>query len=263
MFKPISKKNKKRNRKNIQMIFQDPSSSLNDRMSVEEIVGEGLINFKKVYKNNEIREEYLKNYNENSESKIENIKKVKDSDVKKYLILKTIQSVGLLPEHLSRYPHEFSGGQRQRIGIARSLILKPKLIVADEPISALDVSVRAQVLNLFKKFQSEQDLTIIFVAHDLSVVRFITDRIAVIYHGKVLEMADANELFTNPIHPYTKSLISAIPKPEPSIAKNTKSFVYDPDKEHYDYIFDLPSFVEIEKGHYVYFNEREIRNYKK
>ncbi|ASP28193.1 oligopeptide ABC transporter ATP-binding protein [Spiroplasma corruscae] len=261
-FKPMSKKDVRENRRNIQMIFQDPGSSLNDRMAIEEIVGEGLCNFKKLYKSEESKKEYMDYYNLHNSNKISDIKSIKPKDVKKYLILKTIKSVGLLPEHLSRYPHEFSGGQRQRIGIARSLIMKPKIIVADEPISALDVSIRAQVLNLFKKFQQEQDITFIFVAHDLSVVRFITDRIAVIYHGQILEMAEADELFKNPIHPYTKSLLSAIPQPEPSLARNIKSFVYEPDKEHYDYIFDLPSFKKLEEGHYVYINNREYNEYK-
>ncbi|AKX34076.1 oligopeptide ABC transporter ATP-binding protein [Spiroplasma litorale] len=262
VFKTTSKKIQRENRRNIQMIFQDPGSSLNDRMAVEEIVGEGLINFKELYKSDEVKQEYLNYYNQNNNVKINDYKKVKYKDIKKYLILKSIKSVGLLPEHLSRYPHEFSGGQRQRIGIARSLILKPKIIVADEPISALDVSIRAQVLNLFKKFQKEQEITFIFVAHDLSVVRFITDRIAVIYHGQIVELAEADELFKNPIHPYTKSLLSAIPQPEPSLAKNKKSFIYDPSKEHFDYIFDLPQFKEVEKNHYAYLNEREFNNYK-
>ncbi|AKU79690.1 oligopeptide ABC transporter ATP-binding protein OppF [Spiroplasma turonicum] len=263
IFKPVSRRARKENRRNIQMIFQDPSSSLNDRMSVDEIIGEGLVNYKDLYKSNEAKREYMDYYNENNNNKITDIKTIKNKDVKKYLILKTIKSVGLLPEHLSRYPHEFSGGQRQRIGIARSLILNPKIIVADEPISALDVSIRAQVLNLFKKFQKEKDLTFIFVAHDLSVVRFITDRIAVIYHGQIVEMCEADELFKNPIHPYTKSLLSAIPQPEPSLARNKKSFVYNPDEEHHDYIFDLPNFVEVEKNHFAYLNDREIKEYKK
>ncbi|QBQ07942.1 oligopeptide ABC transporter ATP-binding protein [Spiroplasma gladiatoris] len=260
--KQSSYQTKKENRRNIQMIFQDPSSSLNDRMSVEEIIGEGLINYPDLYKSDEAKKEYMDYYNSNNQNKIDNIKDVKAKDVKKYLILKVLNSVGLLPEHLSRYPHEFSGGQRQRIGIARSLILKPKVIIADEPISALDVSIRAQVLNLFKKFQKELEITFIFVAHDLSVVRFITDRIAVIYHGQIVELAEADELFKNPIHPYTKSLLSAIPQPEPSLARETISFVYDPEKEHHDYIFDLPRFIELSKDHFVYLNNREAKEYQ-
>ncbi|AKU79798.1 ATP-binding cassette domain-containing protein [Spiroplasma turonicum] len=256
-----SKKERKINRKNIQMIFQDPSSSLNDRKSVYQIISEGLENYKSLYKSDEVKYEYLNYYNDNNINKLINIRQIKNIDVKNYLINKVIKSVGLLPEHLSRYPHEFSGGQRQRIGIARSLIMNPKIIVADEPISALDVSIRSQLLNLFKKFQKEQNITFLFVAHDLSVVRYITDRVAVIYHGIIVELAPADELFKNPIHPYTKSLISSIPQPNPKKVIEDV-FVYDPIKEHYDYIFDLPKFIEIRNNHYVYFNEREINKYK-
>jgi len=147
----------------------------------------------------------------------------------------------MLPEHLSRYPHEFSGGQRQRIGIARALIMKPRLIIADEPISALDVSIRAQVMNLLAKFQKEFGLTYLFVAHDLSVVRFVADRIAVIYRGDIVELAEAEELFLNPLHPYTKSLLSAIPLPDPNLEKKKTHYKYDPVKEHSDYLVDTPS----------------------
>ena len=139
-----------------------------------------------------------------------------------------LNEVGLLPEHLTRYPHEFSGGQRQRIGLARAMVMEPELVVADEPISALDVSIRAQVLNLLKKFQREKDLTYLFIAHDLSIVRFISDRIAVIYKGDIVEIADAEELFNFPLHPYTHSLISAIPIPDPQLEKNKVLFTYDP-----------------------------------
>ncbi|AGR41458.1 oligopeptide ABC transporter ATP-binding protein OppF [Spiroplasma taiwanense] len=262
LFKGQTKKEKKQIRKNVQMIFQDPGSSLNDRMAVEEIIGEGLENFPELYKSEEIRNEYMINYNQlNPEQKI-TLEQVKNKDVKKYLILNALTSVGLIPEHLSRYPHEFSGGQRQRIGIARSLIMKPKIIVADEPISALDVSIRAQVLNLFKKFKEELGITFIFVAHDLSVVHFIADRIAVIYHGQIVELADANELFINPLHPYTKALLSSIPIPEPELAKKEKSIIYNSEKEHSDYMFDLPRFTEIKPNHFVYLNKRELKEIK-
>jgi oligopeptide transport system ATP-binding protein len=168
------------------------------------------------------------------------LKEAKDRDVKHYLILQQVESVGLLPEHLSRYPHEFSGGQRQRIGIARALIMRPRFIVADEPISALDVSIRAQVMNLLNKFQKEYDLTYIFIAHDLSVVRHIADRIAVIYRGDIVELAPAEELFNNPLHPYTKSLLSAIPLADPDQERNKVHWVYNPEVEHEDYLIDFP-----------------------
>ena len=171
-------------KRHMQMIFQDPAASLNERATVEYIISEGLHNFH-LYKDNADR---LR--------KVENI----------------IRQVGLLPEHLSRYPHEFSGGQRQRIGIARAMVMEPELVIADEPISALDVSIRAQVLNLMKQFQQERHVTYLFIAHDLSVVRFISDRIGVIYKGDLVEIAPAEELFDYPLHPYTRSLLSAIPK---------------------------------------------------
>ena len=172
-----------------------------------------------------------------------------------------IEQVGLLPEHLTRYPHEFSGGQRQRIGIARAMVMEPELVIADEPISALDVSIRAQVLNLMKKFQKEKDLTYLFIAHDLSVVRFISDRIGVIYKGDIVEIADAEELFDYPLHPYTRSLISAIPIPDPQLEKNKVLFTYDPSV--HDYSEDKPELVCIGHGHYVYGNAAEIEEYKK
>lgn len=219
--------------RNIQMIFQDPAASLNERATIDYIVSEGIINFK-MYKDEE-----------------ERLAKARQA----------IESVGLLPEHLSRYPHEFSGGQRQRIGIARSIIMEPRLIVADEPISALDVSIRAQVLNLLKKFQRERKLTYLFIAHDLSVVRFISDRIAVIHKGKIVELAESEALFNNPIHPYTRSLLSAIPLPDPQLEREKELFVYRPEEEH-DYSVELPSFVEILPGHFVLANSAEIAKYK-
>ena len=178
--------------RNIQMVFQDPAASLNERATVDYIISEGLYNFH-LFKNEADR-----------------VRKVETM----------IEEVGLLPEHLTRYPHEFSGGQRQRIGIARAMVMEPELVVADEPISALDVSIRAQVLNLMKKFQEEKQLTYLFIAHDLSVVRFISDRIGVIYKGRIVEVAEADELFNFPLHPYTHSLISAIPIPDPELEKN-------------------------------------------
>ena len=229
----ISKAEDKEVVRNIQMIFQDPAASLNERATVEYIISEGLYNFK-LYKDEEDRIEKIK---------------------------KALSDVGLLPEHLTRYPHEFSGGQRQRIGIARSIVMEPEVIIADEPISALDVSIRAQVLNLFKKFQAERGLTYLFIAHDLSVVKFISDRIGVIYQGRIVEIATAEELFAYPLHPYTKSLMSAIPIPDPVLENNKKLYVYD--ESIHDYSEDLPSLVNIGHDHFVFGNKREINEYKK
>ena len=184
--------------RNIQMVFQDPAASLNERATVDYIISEGLYNFH-LFKNEEDR-----------------VRKVEE----------IIEQVGLLPEHLTRYPHEFSGGQRQRIGLARAMVMQPELVIADEPISALDVSIRAQVLNLLKKFQKERNITYLFIAHDLSIVRFISDRIGVIYKGDIVEVAEAEELFNYPLHPYTRSLISAIPIPDPKLEKNKVLYPY-------------------------------------
>ena len=219
--------------RNIQMVFQDPAASLNERATVDYIVSEGLYNFH-LFKNEE-----------------ERIAKVE----------KIIEDVGLLPEHLTRYPHEFSGGQRQRIGLARAMVMDPELVIADEPISALDVSIRAQVLNLLKKFQAERGLTYMFIAHDLSIVRFISDRIGVIYKGDIVEIAEAEELFDFPLHPYTRSLISAIPIPDPQLEKNKVLFTYDPSV--HDYSEDKPELVDIGHNHFVYGNKKEIEEYKK
>ena len=218
--------------RNIQMVFQDPAASLNERATVDYIVSEGLYNFH-LYENEADR-----------------VRKVEEM----------INEVGLLPEHLTRYPHEFSGGQRQRIGLARAMVMEPELVVADEPISALDVSIRAQVLNLLKKFQREKDLTYLFIAHDLSIVRFISDRIAVIYKGDIVEIADAEELFNFPLHPYTHSLISAIPIPDPQLEKNKVLFTYDP--SIHDYSPDKPEVVCIGHDHWVFGNKKEIEEYK-
>ena len=216
----------------IQMIFQDPAASLNERATVDYIISEGLYNHQ-LFENEE-----------------ERIKKVKEM----------IHEVGLLPEHLTRYPHEFSGGQRQRIGIARALVMQPDFVIADEPISALDVSVRAQVLNLLKKFQKEQGLTYLFIAHDLSVVRFISDRIAVIYKGVIVEVAETEELFSNPIHPYTQSLLSAVPIPDPILERQKVLKVYDP--EQHDYSEEKPEMVEIRPGHFVWASPSEVKTYQ-
>ncbi|WP_338971835.1 oligopeptide ABC transporter ATP-binding protein OppF [Spiroplasma endosymbiont of Panorpa germanica] len=259
-----NRKSRREFKKKMQMIFQDPAASLNDRMAVGQIIGEGLENFPELYKNEEARSNYVEFYNNNLKEGQQSLsmEKVKDGDVKQFLILSILKEVGLLSEHLSRYPHEFSGGQRQRIGIARALVMRPEFVVADEPISALDVSIRAQVLNLLKLFQAKFNLTYIFVAHDLSVVKFIADRIAVIYHGEIVELAEANELFNNPMHPYTKSLLTAIPLPDPKQEKVKIHVEYNPEEVHADYIFDVPEFVEITPGHFVLANSREYKELK-
>ena len=174
---------------------------------------------------------------------------------------KALSEVGLLPEFSSRFPHEFSGGQRQRIGIARSLIMEPQFIVADEPISALDVSIRAQVLNLLNDLKKSRELTYMFIAHDLSVVRFISDRIAVIHKGRIVELAEAEELFAHPLHPYTRALLSAVPNPNPYVERNKKLLVYDPSVHHYEN--DAPEWCEILPDHFVYGNEPELDGYRK
>ena len=219
--------------KKCQMIFQDPQASLNERAKVDYIISEGLINHH-LYKDEQDR------YN-----------KVQDA----------LKEVGLLPEFASRFPHEFSGGQRQRIGIARALIMQPEFIVADEPISALDVSIRAQVLNLLNELKKTKGLTYLFIAHDLSVVRFISDRIAVIHKGRIVELAEAEELFLHPFHPYTKALLSAVPIPDPISEKKKKLIVYDPSM--HDYSVDGPVWEEILPGHFVYANQKELEEYRK
>ena len=216
-----------------QMIFQDPMASLNERAKVDYIVSEGLYNFH-LYKDEHDRQDKVK---------------------------KALEEVGLLPEFSSRFPHEFSGGQRQRIGIARSLIMEPEFIVADEPISALDVSIRAQVLNLLNDLKKNRGLTYLFIAHDLSVVRFISDRIAVIHKGRIVELAEAEELFRHPLHPYTKALLSAVPNPNPYLEREKKLLVYDPSV--HDYSVDKPVWTELIPDHFVYGNERELDQYRK
>ncbi len=216
----------------IQMIFQDPIASLDPRMTVREIIAEGLV-----------------------------IRGIKD---KKYIdeqVYKMLDLVGLVPEHAGRYPHEFSGGQRQRIGIARAIVLHPELIIADEPISALDVSIQAQVINLLNDLREKLGLTVLFIAHDLSVVKYFSDRIGVMYFGKLVELAPSDELFAHPLHPYTRSLLSAIPLPDPEFEKGRVRIVYNPIAEH-DYSTDLPSFREVKSGHFVYCNDAEFARYR-
>mgnify|MGYP000534636671 FL=1 len=219
--------------RNLSMIFQDPVSSLNPRMTVEEIIAEG-----------------LKTRGE------------KDKELIRKSVSSILNKVGLLPEHGSRYPHEFSGGQRQRIGIARALIVKPQMVIADEPVSALDVSVQAQVINLLNKLKEEMGLTILFIAHNLSVVKYFSDRIGVMYYGKLVEMADSDELFKNPMHPYTRALLSAIPEPDPINEKKRKKIHYDPEMHRYG-DGNQPSYHEIAPGHTVYCSDEEFEEIKK
>ncbi|MCI9220018.1 MAG: ATP-binding cassette domain-containing protein [Lachnospiraceae bacterium] len=213
----------------IQMIFQDPIASLDPRMTVREIISEGLV-----------------------------IQGERDKKVIDEKVYEMLELVGLVREHASRYPHEFSGGQRQRIGVARSIIMNPELIIADEPVSALDVSVQAQVINLLNELRERLGLTILFIAHDLSVVKYFSDRIGVMYYGKMVELADSDELFAHPLHPYTRSLLSAIPLPDPVYERQRRRITYNPLAEH-DYTVDQPSFREVRPGHFVQCNEAEYQ----
>ena len=215
----------------VQMIFQDPIASLNPRMTVRNIIAEGLI-----------------------------INGIKDKEYIDNEVNRVLKLVGLVPEHGTRYPHEFSGGQRQRIGIARAIIMKPELIVADEPVSALDVSVQAQVINLLNELRNTLGLTIIFIAHNLSVVKYFCDRIAVMYYGNVVELASSDELFAHPLHPYTKSLLSAVPFPDPIVEKNRTRIIYNPMTDH-DYSEQEPTYREIVPGHFVRCNDAEEKKY--
>ena len=229
----ISRQLDKQVTQKIQMIFQDPMASLNERAKVDYIVSEGLIN---------VHPDISKEEREAAVSK-------------------ALSDVGLLPEFASRFPHEFSGGQRQRIGIARALIMEPEFIIADEPISALDVSIRAQVLNLMSKLQKERGLTYLFIAHDLSVMRFICDRIAVIHKGVIVELSETEKLFAHPLHPYTRALLSAIPMPDPESEREKVLEVYDPSCHHYE--TDKPVWTEIEPGHFIMANQEELAEYRK
>ena len=215
----------------IQMIFQDPMASLNERAKVDYIVSEGLYNIGGI-----------------------------TAEQRRDRVHKALAAVGLLPEFASRFPHEFSGGQRQRIGIARALVMEPEFIIADEPISALDVSIRAQVLNLLAKLQKERGLTYLFISHDLSVMRFICDRIAVIHKGLLVELAECEKLFAHPLHPYTRALLSAIPQPDPVRERNKQLEIYDP--RMHDYSVDKPIWIELEEGHFVLGNQKEIGEYR-
>jgi len=215
------------------MIFQDPIASLNPRMTVKEIIAEGL--------------------------RINGYKNEKDIDDR---VKEALKTVGLVPEHASRYPHEFSGGQRQRIGIARSLIVEPTFIVADEPISALDVSIRAQVINLLNELREEKGITIMFIAHDLSVVKYFSDRLGVMYFGKIVEIGDKEKIFSHPLHPYTLSLMASIPLPDPLYEqKRGRTVRYNPGKQH-DYSKEEPTLREIEPDHFVLCNTEEFTKYK-
>ena len=234
--KAAKRDHKKADRKlvnEIQMIFQDPIASLDPRMTVYETIAEGL----------KIRGE-------------------KDKKVIDEKVFKVLERVGLVREHASRYPHEFSGGQRQRIGVARAVVMEPELIIADEPVSALDVSIQAQVINLLNDLRHELGLTILFIAHDLSVVKYFSDRIGVMYYGNLVELATSDELFAHPMHPYTKALLSAIPLPDPAYEKNRKRITYNRLSAH-DYSVDKPSLREIAPGHFVQCNDKEFAEYQR
>ena len=218
---------------NISMIFQDPIESLNPKMTIEEIVGEGL-----------------------------KVRGQKDRDEIHRQVVEMLEKVGLVEEHATRYPHEFSGGQRQRIGIARAIITKPKLVIADEPVSALDVSVQAQVINLLNDLKDEMGLSILFIAHNLSVVKYFSDRIGVMYYGHLVEVANGDDLYKNPLHPYTKALLSAIPEPNPITERTRKRVDYDPERDH-DYSVEKPSMAEVEPEHFVYCSPSELEAYRK
>ena len=227
----ISKELDREVTRKLQMIFQDPMASLNERAKVDYIISEGLYNIGGI-----------------------------SAEERKERVQKALADVGLLPEFASRFPHEFSGGQRQRIGIARALIMEPEFIIADEPISALDVSIRAQVLNLLAQLQKERGLTYLFISHDLSVMRFICDRIAVIHKGLLVELADCEKLFAHPLHPYTRALLSAIPQPDPIRERSKQLEIYDP--RMHDYSVDKPVWEEIEEGHFVLGNQKELAEYR-
>ncbi|WP_105619116.1 ABC transporter ATP-binding protein [Vallitalea okinawensis] len=224
---------KKELNKKIQMIFQDPQACLNPRMTVADIIAEGIDN------------------NNLAKNKEERMAKVHE----------LLETVGLNKEHANRYPHEFSGGQRQRIGIARALAIEPEFIIADEPISALDVSIQAQVVNLLNQLKNERGLTYLFIAHDLSMVKYISDRVGVMYRGQLMELANSDELYENPLHPYTKSLLSAIPLPDPQSERTRRRIPYTPTV--HDYSKEQPEWVEIRPEHFVYASKSEVAQYEK
>lgn len=215
----------------MQMIFQDPIASLNPRMTVKEIIAEGL-----------------------------RINGEKDEELINQKVYRVLEMVGLVKEHANRYPHEFSGGQRQRIGVARAMVVEPELIIADEPISALDVSIQAQVINLLNDLREQYGLTILFIAHDLSVVKYFSDRIAVMYYGHIVELTTSEELFKQPLHPYTRSLLSAVPRPDPDSEKKRQRIRYNPAVDH-DYSVEKPELVEIRPGHFVSASPSELKKY--
>ena len=231
--KKLSKGDRSHVNKNMQMIFQDPMACLNPRMTVSDIISEGL--------------------------DIHGLCKSKEERTQR--VYELLRTVGLNEQHASRYPHEFSGGQRQRIGIARALAIEPKFIIADEPISALDVSIQAQVVNLLRKLQKDNGLTYLFIAHDLSMVKYISDRIGVMHRGKLVELTTADELYEHPLHPYTKSLLSAIPLPDPDYEKDRVRIKYDPSM--HDYSTESPEWVEIRPGHFIYGSKSELTEYEK
>lgn len=218
---------------NIAMVFQDPVDSLNPRMTVMEIVEEGL-----------------------------KYRGMKNAAERRELVYDILDKVGLTQEHASRYPHEFSGGQRQRIGIARALVVKPKLIIADEPVSALDVSIQAQIINLLNELKEELGLNIIFIAHDLSVVKYFSTRVAVMYRGKIVEMAPSKDLYRNPVHPYTISLLSSVPQPDPTYERSRKSISYDIVADHIEMPDEERKMHEIWPEHFVYCNSKELERYQ-
>ncbi len=224
---PMTREKRKFLTNNIAMIFQDPIESLNPRMTIGEIVGEGLT-----------------------------LRGIKDKEEVRRQVVEMLRKVGLTAEHATRYPHEFSGGQRQRVGIARAMIIKPRMIIADEPVSALDVSIQAQVINLLNDLKDEMGLTILFIAHNLSVVKYFSDRIGVMYYGKLVEIARSEDLYAHPMHPYTRALLSAIPEPNPLTERKRVRTDYVPERDH-DYSVEKPSMVEIEPEHFVYCSPSE------
>lgn len=230
--KRMSKSEKLKFNKKMQMIFQDPQACLNGRMTVADVIAEGI--------------------------DIHGLAKTKEERMKKVYDL--LETVGLNRDHANRYPHEFSGGQRQRIGIARALAIEPEFIIADEPISALDVSIQAQVVNLLNELKINRGLTYLFIAHDLSMVKYISDRVGVMYRGKLMELADSDEIYNHPLHPYTKSLLSAIPHPDPRSERTRRRTAYDPSV--HDYSKEQPEWVEIKKGHWVLASKSEIKQYQ-